>query len=105
MPQWGAPPPPVPHLTARALLRFLRREQYDIACNWKVYVDIVISRESHKSIVIGRAGSMIKLIGSTARTELESTWGPGQLFLNVVVDDSWTQDSEKISAICSNISL
>lgn len=32
---------------------------------------IICERESHKGIIIGKGGSMLKKIGSTARFELE----------------------------------
>jgi GTPase len=69
--------------------------------SWKVYVDIIISNESHKGILIGEGGNMIKRIGTASRTELESIWGPGQLFLNVIEDKNWQKDPEKIKEICN----
>ena len=37
----------------------------------RVYATIVVERESQKPILVGRAGSMIKAIGTAARAELE----------------------------------
>ena len=37
----------------------------------KIVADIVVSRESQKAIIIGKAGSMIKKIGQLARTDIE----------------------------------
>ena len=39
----------------------------------KVYCTILVETESQKPIVIGRAGSMIKQIGTEARKELEAS--------------------------------
>jgi GTP-binding protein Era len=39
----------------------------------KVYCTIYVETESQKPIVIGRAGSMIKQIGTEARKELEAS--------------------------------
>jgi GTP-binding protein Era len=36
-----------------------------------IYCTILVDRESQKPIVVGRAGSMIKQIGTAARAELE----------------------------------
>ncbi len=39
--------------------------------NIKIIADILCERESHKGIIIGKKGAMIKTIGSAAREELE----------------------------------
>lgn len=72
---------------------------------WKIYVDIIVAQTSHKKIVIGSAGSMIKKIGMAARTELESIWGPGQLFLNVSVLKDWHHENEMIQEVCYRSSM
>ena len=41
-----------------------------------IYCTILVDRESQKPIVIGRAGAMIKQIGTAARAELESYLSP-----------------------------
>lgn len=38
----------------------------------EVYVDIIVDRDSLKKIIIGKGGSMLKEIGSQARTDIES---------------------------------
>lgn len=73
--------------------------------SWKVYVDIIVAQDSHKGIVIGDRGSMIKRIGSAARAELEVLWGAGQLFLNVVVDKNWQRNPQKIEEVCYMTSI
>jgi GTP-binding protein Era len=72
---------------------------------WQVSVDIVVTKHAHKKIVIGHHGEMIKRIGIAARTELESIWGPGQLFLNVREDSSWMGSVDYIAAICKGYAL
>lgn len=51
---------------------------------------IVVSKEAHKAMVIGRAGSKLKEIGSKARTSLERYWG-SRIFLQtfVKVQSNW----------------
>jgi GTP-binding protein Era len=59
----------------------------------KVYCTILVETESQKPIVIGRAGSMIKLIGTEARKELEASLGcKVYLDLRVKVKSDWRDD-------------
>ena len=59
----------------------------------KVYCTILVETESQKPIVIGRAGSMIKLIGTEARKELEeSLQCKVYLDLRVKVKSDWRDD-------------
>lgn len=80
-----------------------KMRQKNDSTEWYAEVRIVVSRDSHKKIVIGRSGECIKRIGIAARTELESIWGKGQLFLDVVVDKDWLYDREKVRAICMGV--
>ena len=58
-----------------------------------VYCTILVDRESQKPIVIGRAGSMIKQIGTAARAELER-YLESRVFLDlhVKVKSEWRDD-------------
>jgi GTPase len=59
----------------------------------KVYCTILVETESQKPIVIGRAGSMIKQIGTEARKELEASLGcKVYLDLRVKVKSDWRDD-------------
>ena len=59
----------------------------------KVYCTIYVETESQKPIVIGRAGSMIKQIGTEARKELEATMQcKVYLDLRVKVKADWRDD-------------
>ena len=69
---------------------------------WNAYIDIVVAKKSHKGIVIGKNGQQIKQIGESARTELQTLWGEGQLFLNVVVDEKSLQNPDFVGYICNN---
>ena len=57
----------VPHSISCKLVGF--EEKKDIA---KVYIDIIVDRDSLRKIIIGHNGSMIKTIGHEARIEMES---------------------------------
>lgn len=56
---------------------------------------IVVSRASHKPIVLGTGGSRIKSIGQAARREISKLTGaPAHLFLEVKVDEKWQDRPE-----------
>jgi GTP-binding protein Era len=51
-------------------------ERYDEAGKTvKIDLSIIVAKESHKKIVIGRAGSLLKTIGSDARRKIETLLG------------------------------
>ena len=54
---------------------------------------LVVEKDSHRGIVIGKGGDMIKRIGSDARAEIEALLG-GKVFLKlwVKVVEGWTAD-------------
>lgn len=58
----------IPHGTAVAVERMSERE--DGSCT-DISATIYCERESHKGIVIGRQGAMLKRVGSNARQDLE----------------------------------
>lgn len=69
--------------------------QQDAEGRWLVHALIWIERESHKPIVIGKAGHVLKRIGSEARVELtELLGGRVHLELWVKVREHWS-DSER----------
>ena len=58
-----------------------------------IYCTILVDRESQKPIVVGRAGSMIKQIGTAARRELEQYLNARVfLDLHVKVKSEWRDD-------------
>lgn len=57
---------------------------------------IFVERDSQKSIVLGKGGSMIKLLSSQARSEIAEIVGkPVHLFLFVKVREGWQSDPER----------
>ena len=60
----------------------------------QVYCTILVERDSQKPIVVGKAGSMIKAIGTAAREELERFFAT-RLFLDlhVKVKSEWRNDN------------
>jgi GTP-binding protein Era len=65
-------------------------------CPTAVYCTVLVERESQKRIIVGRAGSMIKAIGTGARAELETLFGARVfLDLHVKVKSEW-RDNERL---------
>ncbi len=56
----------------------------------KIYVDVLVAKDSHKPIIIGKGAELIKKISQKSRGEIEKLVG-GKVFLevNVVVKDNW----------------
>jgi GTP-binding protein Era len=82
----------VPHGVAVRIDQFTERGETGAYIEATLFVE----RESHKPIVVGKGGKMIKLIGSAARKEIEAMSGRKvYLRLNVKVRKDWRND-EKI---------
>lgn len=59
----------------------------------RLYCSIVVERPSHKPIVVGRSGAMLKRIGSEARADLERFFGARVfLDLHVRVREGWREN-------------
>ncbi len=66
----------------------------------KIEQMIHVSREGHRSIVLGKGGQTIKEIGMAARKELAGILGkPVHLFLRVKVSERWQDNRERYAAI------
>ena len=66
----------------------------------RLFCTIVVDRESQKPIVVGRAGDMIKRIGTAAREELERFFATRvYLDLHVRVKSEWREDDGVLSEI------
>lgn len=63
-----------------------------------IKANVVVDRPSHKSMVIGREGQMIKKIGTRAREKIEFLMGGTKVFLElfVKVDEDWTKSPDKL---------
>jgi GTP-binding protein Era len=80
----------LPYTTAVAVDRFEEDEEKNLIT---IYATIFVERDSQKPIVIGKQGSMIKRIGTEARTELETILGARVfLDLHVSVHERWRED-------------
>ena len=80
----------IPHGAAVMVERFSERKNglYDIEA------DIICEKDSHKGIIIGKGGAMLKRIGTAARAEIEDQMGARvNLKLFVKVRKNW-RDNE-----------
>lgn len=62
----------------------------------EIHQTIFVTRDSHKAIVLGKGGSMIKSVGEEARIELEEIFESRiHLQLFVKVKENWMDDPER----------
>tara|TARA_B100001248_G_scaffold253282_1_gene230354 strand:+ start:15830 stop:16720 length:891 start_codon:yes stop_codon:yes gene_type:complete len=63
----------------------------------RIFADIVIEKESYKSIVLGKRGELIKRIGTEARKEIELQLDKKVfLDLHVRIKEKWTKNPQAI---------
>lgn len=82
----------VPHGVAVAIDIFKEKDKLK-----EIDATIYVERDSHKGIIIGRNGSMLKKIGTSARLELEKFLGK-RVVLNlwVKVEKNWREKDSKV---------
>jgi GTP-binding protein Era len=70
----------------------------------RIDASIVVEKASHKGIVIGRGGSLLKKIGTEARLEIEKLV-ERKVFLKlwVRVDEGWTRDATRVRELTKDI--
>jgi GTP-binding protein Era len=63
----------------------------------RIHVSVVVDRENHKAIVVGKGGAKLKAIASAARRDMEKLFG-GKVFLEVWVKvrSGWTEDAASL---------
>jgi len=91
----------VPHAVAVVVEAFEERE------SGAVYVaaNVFVERESHKGIIIGRRGQMLRQIGAAARQEIERMTG-GSVYLDlwVKVRKGWRRDEQELRRLGYDVS-
>ncbi|SFU98084.1 GTPase Era [Butyrivibrio sp. INlla21] len=86
----------VPHGIAVTIERMREREDKEIM---DIEATIICERDSHKGIVIGKGGAMLKKIGSTARRDIEELVGMKvNLQLWVKVRKDWRDDKTQMKS-------
>ncbi len=84
----------IPHSIAVRVDEFLERDEQ----NAYIMATIFVERESHKGMVIGKQGAMLKQIGTLARQEIEQMSGRAIfLELRVKVAKNWRNDANMLA--------
>jgi GTP-binding protein Era len=87
----------LPFSTAVVVDKF---EEPDAKGLMRFYCTIVVERETQKPILVGKAGSMIKAIGTAARKELEKFFDARVfLDLHVKVREGWREDERILDSL------
>ena len=83
----------IPHGTAVEVTKFSERDNEIIDLDVTIYCE----KQSHKGIIIGKKGAMLKKIGEQARTEIESFMGT-KVFLQtwVKVKENWRDSQSQL---------
>ena len=75
-------------------------EEQDAKGVMRFYCTILVERETQKPILVGKAGSMIKAIGTAARKELEKFFDARVfLDLHVKVREGWREDERMLDSL------
>ncbi|MDP4180948.1 MAG: GTPase Era [Bacillota bacterium] len=90
----------VPHGTGVEVISFKERTGRDII---DIQANIYCERDSHKGILIGKEGKMLKKIGMTARKDIEDLLGT-KVFLElwVKVKDDWRNNNNMLRTLGYN---
>ncbi|MBI4528244.1 MAG: GTPase Era [Deltaproteobacteria bacterium] len=85
----------IPYATAVTIEEFSEKEEKNLVV---IKATVHVDRESHKPILIGKKGSMLKEIGRQAREELETLLGC-RVFLELFirVTEGWTRDPRALT--------
>ncbi len=87
----------LPYATAVVIDKF---EEPDERGLMRLFATILVETDSQKPIVLGRAGSMIKRIGTEARLELERVFNTRVfLDLHVKVKADWREDERTLQSL------
>ena len=83
----------IPHGTAVEVTKFSERENGIIDMDVTIYCE----KDSHKGIIIGKRGAMLKKIGEMARTDIEAFMGT-KVFLQtwVKVKENWRDSNAQL---------
>lgn len=87
----------IPYGTAVTIEEFVEKEEKNLIV---IKATIRVERESHRPILIGKKGAMLKEIGKQAREELESLLGC-KIFLElfIKVHRGWSQDPHALAEL------
>jgi GTP-binding protein Era len=82
----------LPHSLAVTLMDIVRENG-----RTKVFVTLIVERDSQKGIIIGHRGSMLRLIGERSRPQIEAMLGKKiYLDLHVTIAKDWQRDPKAL---------
>jgi GTP-binding protein Era len=86
--------------TSTVHLREFQEEETAAGALLRIFADIVVDRESQKGIVVGKAGTMIREIGTAARSRIEAVLGARvYLDLRVKARPGWREDQRFLAEL------
>jgi len=84
----------IPHSVAVLIEKYEENEKID-----RIYASIYCETKSQKGILIGKGGSLLKIIGTQARIELEGVVEKKvYLELNVKIEKDWRKNNKSLKA-------
>ncbi len=85
----------IPHSVAVLIEKYEETEKID-----RIYASIYCEQKSQKGILIGKGGSLLKVIGTQARLELEEIVGKKvYLELNVKIEKDWRKNNKALKTL------
>jgi len=85
----------LPHSLAVTLMDIVRESG-----RTKVFVTLIVERDSQKGIIIGHRGSMLRLIGERSRPQIETLLGTKiYLDLRVTIAKDWQRDPKALGKL------
>lgn len=92
----------IPHGIMVEVQKFKKRKNREKKSVYDIEVDIICQKKSHKGIIIGKDGLMLKKIGSSARIDIEDMLEDKvNLKIWVKVRENWQQNENYIKNIKS----
>ena len=90
----------VPHGVAVSIERFFERDTANGEPIVEIEAEIICEKDSHKGIIIGKQGTMLKKIGSLARRDIEKFFGiKANVKLWVKVKEDWRNRQGLINSL------
>ena len=87
----------LPHSIAVTVDDMVEREDKDLL---EIYANLYVERDSQKGIIIGKGGSRLREVGTTARGQIEALLGRKvHLALHVKVAKDWQRDPKQLGRL------
>jgi GTP-binding protein Era len=87
----------VPYATAVEIEKFTEEERDDNRPYIEIFAKVLVERSSQKGIIIGKGGSMLERIGTSARQEIQKLLGARvRLNLHVSVQENWSENARML---------